>query len=270
VSTWRIDPGVARDLAELVGWSGADGPVALTRALGAALPSGSTAKLTAIAAGEVPPGADPEAVARRILADRAGGRPEVAWACWPMTTVMAALLETLAGTPLAVVAIRRIDRTAPPVDFHSVVAVDGLLCDPYFASVAAGPGSAEVERVVGGVWCRREDQDDGRWLLEIGNGRWGAGDTLLYRSVGALDRGDVEAFCRISVVFSGAPPRPMALVWREVDNVEVITHHDGTTATRTWRWDPDDVWQGRLDQAEHPDWPAATADFAARTGIPLL
>lgn len=271
MSPWRIDPGVARDLAAAIGWGPDDGPVALTRAIGAEVPAGSTAKLRAIAAGEVPPGADPEAVARRILADRGAGRPELAWSCWPLTTVMAALLATLPEIPCAVVAIRRIDGTAPPVDVHSLVAVDGLLCDPYFASVVAGPGADEVERTVSGVWNRRTDEPDGRWLLEIGNGRWGRGDGLVYRDLApALDRGDVAAFCTISITHSGAPPRPMAVVWRDHDVVDAITHGDGTTATRTWRWDPDDIWAGVLDQAEHPDWDAATADFAARTGIPVL
>jgi hypothetical protein len=270
VRTWRIDPGVARALADVVGWDAGAGPVALTRALGAAVPSGSTAKLRAVAADEVPPGADPEAVARRILADRETGRPELAWACWPMSTMMAALLATLADAAPAVAAIRRIDATAPPVDLHSLVAVDGLLCDPYFASVVAGPGAEERERWVGGVWSRREDEPDGRWTLEVGNGRWSEGNTLVYRDLGpALDRGDVEAFCRISARFSGAPPRPMGFVWRAADLVDAVMHHDGTTSTRTWTWDPACPWDGTLDQADHPDWPAAAEDFTRRTGIPL-
>lgn len=267
--TWRIDPGVARDLAAVVGWSPGDGPVALTRAFGARLPGGSTAKRAAVAAGEVPPGADPEAVARRILADRAAGRPEASWACWPMSTLMAALVETLADGRAAVAAVRRIDATAPPVDVHSLVVVDGLLCDPYFASVVAGPGADEVERTVGGVWCRRTDEPDGRWTIEVGNGRWDR--TLDYRLLApVLDRDDVAALCAVSVTFTGAPPAAYGFVWRQDDLVEALTHTDGTTATRAWTWDPADPTRGELDQVEHPDWAAATADFAGRTGIPLL
>ncbi len=272
MSAWRIDPGVARDLAALVGWEPGAGAPALTRALGAHVPSGSTAKLRAVAAGEVPPGADPGRVARRVLDDRAAGRPELAWACWPMSTLMAALLETLEDRPAAVAAIRRIDASAPPVDVHSLVVVDGLLCDPYFASVVADVGSDEVERTIGGVWSRRVDEPDGRWTFEVGNGRWGAGNTLLYRSLApVVDSGDVAALCAVSVTHTGAPPRPMGFVWRADDLVEAITHTDGTTATRTWTWAaPDRPWEGDLDQVEHPDWRAASADFAARTGIPLL
>ncbi|HEX7132414.1 MAG TPA: hypothetical protein VF228_07555 [Iamia sp.] len=269
MSHWRIDPGVARDLADVVGWDPGDGPVALTRALAARVPAGSTAKLAAVAAGEVPPGADAEAVARRIVADRAAGRPEPSWACWPRSTVMAALLVTLAGAPATVVALRRIDASAPPVDLHSLVVVDGLLCDTYFASVVAGPGAEEVERTVGGVWCRRIDEPDGRWRLFVGNGRWG--QTLDYRMLApVVDPGDVAAFCAVSTAHTGLPTRPTAFVWRAADLVETITHADGTTATRSWTWDPADPRQGVVDQAEHPDWPAATDDFKARTGIPLL
>ncbi len=267
--TWRIDPAVAGDLAALVGWAPGDGPIALTRALAAHVPSGSTAKRAAVAAGEVPPGADPEAVARRILADRAAGRPEPAWACWPMTTLLAALLETVAGTRANVVGIRRIDDTAPPVDVHSLVLVDGLLCDPYFASVVAGPGADEVERTVGGVWCRRTDEPDGRWTMAVANGRWSR--TLEYRVLApTLDRGDVAALCAVSATHSGAPPLSYAFLWRDDDLVEALTHTDGTTAVRTWRWDPHDHTRGDLHEEAHADWAGATDDFAARTGIRLL
>ena len=234
------------------------------------MPTGSTAKLAAGAAGETPPGADPEAVARRIVDDRTAGRPEVAWSCWGVSTVMAALVETLAERPATVAAIRATEADWVPVDVHSLVVVDGLLCDPYFASVVAGPGSDEVERTVGGVWSSRTDEPDGRWAFVAGNGRWSR--TLGYRVLApVLDRDDVATFCTISITHSGAPPHPFGLVWRAEDLVEALTHHDGTgAATRTWTWDPADIWTGTIDQAEHPDWRAATEDFAARTGIPLL
>jgi hypothetical protein len=270
VTTWRIDPGVARALADLVGWEPDDGPVALTSALGARVPTGSTAKLAAVAAGETPPGADPEAVARRIVDDRTAGRPEVAWSCWGVSTVMAALVETLAERPATVAAIRATEADWVPVDVHSLVVVDGLLCDPYFASVVAGPGSDEVERTLGGVWSSRTDEPDGRWAFTAGNGRWSR--TLGYRVLApVLDRDDVATFCTISIAYSGAPPLPFGFVWRDDDLVEALTHHDGAgAATRMWTWDPADIWTGTIDQAEHPDWAAATEDFATRTGIPLL
>ena len=270
MSPWRIDPGVAGALADLVGWEAGDGPVALTSALGARVPTGSTAKLAAVAAGETPPGADPEAIARQVVADRAAGRPELTWSCWGVSTLMAALVETLAGRPAAVAAIRRIDDTAPPVDVHSLVVVDGLLCDPYFSSVVAGPGSEEVERTHVGVWCRRTDEPDGRWSLEVGNGRWGR--HLEYRLLApVVDRDDVAAFCVISATHTGAPTRPFARVWRDASGVEAFTHEAGGAAVRTWTWaGRDAIWEGTIDQAEHPDWAAATADFAVRTGIALL
>lgn len=269
MGTWRIDPGVAADLADLIGWQPDDGPVALTSAVVGGIPTGSTAKLEALAEGRTPPGADPEAVARRILADRAAGRPEVTWSCWPASTVMAALLDTLHDRPASVTAIRRIDELAPPVDVHSVVVTDGLLCDPYFGSVVAGPGSEEVERAHNGVWSRRGDEDDGRWTFDVGNGRWDR--HLEYRLLApVLDRGDVAAFCVVSATHTGAPTRPFARIWRDGAGVEAFTHGEGGAAVRTWTWaGVDRIWEGTVDQAEHPDWPAATADFAGRTGVLL-
>ncbi|HEU5150143.1 MAG TPA: hypothetical protein VFU19_06570 [Iamia sp.] len=267
--TWRIDPGVARALADLVGWAPEDDAPALSQALGAAVPTGSTAKLEAVAAGLTPPGADPEAIARRVVEDRAAGRPEVAWSCWAASTVMAALVATLTDRPVAVAAIRRIDDAAPPVDLHSLVVVDGLLCDPYFTSVVAGAGADEVERTHVGVWCRRTDEPDGRWRMEVGNGRWSR--RLEYRLLApVIDRADVAALCVVSATHTGAPTRPFARVWRDASGVEAFTHEAGGAAVRTWTWaGPDTIWDGALDQAEHPGWPAATADFATRTGIPL-
>lgn len=267
--TWRIDVGVARDVADLIGWSPADDAVRLTRALLAAVPAGSTAKIAAVAAGELPPGADPEAVARRILVDRAAGRPEPAWACWPMSTLMAALVTTLTDRTAQVVGIRSISPTAAPVDVHSLVAVDGLLCDPYFASAVAGPGAEETERLVDGVWSRRTDEADGRWTLEVGNGRWGT--HLTYRVLmPVMDRGDVTMWSRVAVDHSGAPPWNLGFVWDDERCVEASTLSDGATRIRTWRWASGAVWEGTLDEVELADWPEAAAAFAERTGIPLL
>ncbi|QYG95085.1 hypothetical protein HC251_23400 [Iamia sp. SCSIO 61187] len=268
MSAWRIDAGVARDLAALVGWEPDAGSVALVEGLAATVPSGSTAKLEAVAAGRTPPGADPEATARRVLADRAAGRPEVSWSCWAMSTLMAALVETLGGGPAAVAAIRRVDAASPPVDVHSLVVVDGLLCDPYFSSVvpAAGP---EVERVHHGVWARRTDEPDGRWRCAVRNGRWPI--ALEYRLLGVpVDRGDVAAFCAISTTHTGAPGRPYARVWRSAAGIEAFVHEAGGAAVRAWRWaPPGGGGAGTTAQDEHPDWAGAAAGFAARTGIPL-
>lgn len=268
MSVWRIDAGVARDLAARVGWEPGDGSVALVEGLAASVPSGSTAKLEAVAAGRIPPGADPEAVARRVLADRSAARPEVSWSCWAMSTLMAALVETLGAGPVTVAAIRRIDAASPPVDVHSLVVVDGLLCDPYFSAVVPAAG-AEVERVHDGVWAWRTDEPDGRWRCAVRNGRWPI--ALEYRLLSAVvDPGDVAAFCAISATHSGAPGRPYARVWRRAAGIEAFVHEAGGAAVREWRWaPPGGVGVATTDQVEHPDWVGAAAGFAARTGIPL-
>lgn len=265
---WTIDAGVARDVADLIGWSPEDDAVRLTRAIVATIPAGSTAKIAAVAAGELPPGADPEAVARRILADRTAGRPEVTWACWPMSTLMAALVVTLTDRAAQVVGIRSISPTAAPVDVHSLVAVDGMLCDPYFASAVAGPGDEDTERLVDGVWSRRTDEGDGRWTLEVGNGRWGT--HLTYRVLmPVMDPDDVAMWSRVAVDHSGAPPWGLAFVWDDERCVEAMARPDETARIRTWRWAPGRVWEGDLDEVELSDWPEAAAAFAERTGIPL-
>jgi len=268
---WRVDAGLARELAELVGWDPGDGPGALVAALAARVPAGTTAKLAAVAAGQVPPGADPEAIARQIVTDRVEGRPTPAWSCWALCTVLAALVDTMGGGGARVVALRRIDGRAPEVDLHSVVLVPHagatLLCDPYFAAVVGGPGTPQRERAHLGVWAQRTDEADGRWTYEVGHGRWR--HRLRYRVLGpALDRGDVRACCAISVVHSGVPPTPFAGLWRDDLAVDAHTHSGGGCAVREWRRaGPDAVWEGEVTLTEHPDWAAATADLATRTGI---
>ena len=98
--TWRIDPGLAADLAAGLGWDPGDGVAALTARLPEQVPAGSTAKLSAIAAGDVPPGADVDQLARALVdhqhalaAPPAGGAPSPSWSCWVFTSAMAALVD---------------------------------------------------------------------------------------------------------------------------------------------------------------------------------
>ncbi len=273
-SPWRIDPGLARDLSGLIGTPADAGPLALLGAMADQVPAGTTAKLDALAAGEPPPGADPDAIARRILDDRYRGAPTPAWSCWALSTLLAALLDA-GGHPASVIALRRIDDRAPAVDVHSVVLTDTVeeggrvLLDPYFAAALPGPGSAEGEGVHRGVRARRIDEPDGRWTY--GMDRRGRSGLLDYRSLAAdLDRGDVAAFCAISVTHTGVPPGPCASLWRAEVATDAYVHGAGGAAVREWRPGPvDPVEDGHAALTEHPGWAEAAADMGRRVGFPL-
>lgn len=270
-SPWPIDPGAARDLAEVIGWDPGTGPSSLLGALADHIPAGTTAKLEAVAHGELPPGADPEAVARRILDDRTRGRPTPAWSCWALSTVMAALLAA-GEIPCDVVALRRIDGRSPLVDVHSLVLVGGpepMACDPYFASVLPGPGERDREGLHRGVWARRTDEPAGRWTYEVGRRRWSS--PLCYRTLApVLDRGDVAALCAVSVTHTGVPPGPCASLWRADVATDAFVHRDGGAAVREWRGEGPDAMEGVTQVTEHADWDAAAADLGDRTGIAIL
>ena len=157
---WRIDRGVASDLAAVLGWVPAEGAAALALRLPERVPAGSTAKLAAVARGEVPPGSDADHLARVVLeaqlawVDRPdGGAPSPSWSCWVFTTLMAALADWADLGPVSVAGMRRVDERAPVVDFHAAVVVgDGaapLVCDPYFGTAVelpAEPGPTAVNR----------------------------------------------------------------------------------------------------------------------------
>lgn len=265
---------MARALAAMIGWDPGSGPVALAGAMADHVPAGTTAKIAAMAAGEVPPGADPEGIARRILDDRESGAPTPAWSCWALSTLMAALLGH-GGLPAVVVALRRIDDDAPVVDVHSLVLTvtdDGPVgIDPYFAAVVPGPGRAERSLVHRGVWAERTDEPSaGRWTYEVGRGRMAI--RLRYRTLApVVDVGDVTAFCAVSVTHTGVPPGPCASLWRDEVATDAFVHHTGGAAVREWRRvGTAAVWDGEATLTEHPDWAAAAADMGARTGVALL
>ncbi|MCU1352383.1 MAG: hypothetical protein JWM05_1592, partial [Acidimicrobiales bacterium] len=163
---WRIDAGLARDLSAAVGWRPADGVAALMGRLPERVPCGSTAKLDAMAAGAVPPGADAGGLARRVvehraaLADRpAGGAPTPSWSCWVTATLAATLLVDAEVGPVRVAAVRRVDERSPVVDLHAAVLVDdgaeSWLGDPYFGLAVRVPdrpgGVAADETATGSI-----------------------------------------------------------------------------------------------------------------------
>ncbi len=278
---WQIDRGVAQDLGGFLGWRSGDGPEALVAALGARLPAGSTAKLDAVRRGAIPPGADPELLARQILGDVEAGRPMWAWSCWVYATLFAALVETADIATADVVATRRFDDRSPLVDFHSAVLVDDgtttILSDPFFVAVLPGPGAAETEAVHQGVWARRTDEAHGSWSYIVGSGRWV--QRLQYRRFSvALSNDDVRALCAISVTFSGVPAVPTARLWRTDEVVEASVRDPESTPgppravarLQTWRWSaPGDPWRGHHHETDHDSWAQAVDAFTARTGVTL-
>jgi hypothetical protein len=214
------------------------GAALLLEHLAQTMPTGSTTKLAAIARDEVPPGADPVAVAEAWLA-----QPGWAWSCWGISTLYAALVER-AGTSLRaeVVGARRIDPSAPPVDVHSVVVLhEGdrqWLTDPYFGiGPIPAPGG---DRIRPGSW--------GEAFLE-GPTWWTACGSAAGRSVAryrtfthALTPGDVEALCRVSVTHSGVSPRPRAYLATPDGSMSATEDREGRVVLRRWRLPAGQVW----------------------------
>lgn len=288
-SPWRIDAALATDAAALLGWDPATGPEALVGPLGRRVPAGSTAKLAAMAAGEVPPGRDPDALLRRVLADADADRPSPSYSCWVLCTVYAALVETLDVGRTSIVVTRRIDERSPIVDLHSSVLVDpdaptdadtdrrgdtdrdgdrgARLVDPYFYVALGGPGGDDVEAVGAGVWALRTDEADGRWSYRVHHARWAT--PLRYRILGVdLDRDDVHAFCAVSAQFSGVTPRNSANLLTVDGMVDARQNEDGTATVRHVVADhPGQAWSAAVHRTVEPDWPTAMARLADLTGV---
>lgn len=202
-------------------------------ALSARVPAGTGAKLDAVAADAVPPGADPSSCAEDVL----GGR-RTSWSCWPLATLAAALLRST-GWPVDVFATRRIDPKAPPVDFHAAVVIrspDGdMLADPYHYAPPLPLGAGAVEATRPGRWSLL-DAGRGRFTLTNGGPRFGV---LRYRLFSEpLGPGDVDALCRVSVLHSGAPRRRQA-TWLRPDGYAVLrVTAGGAVALDRWRAAP--------------------------------
>jgi hypothetical protein len=205
------------------------GAGALVGRLARTFPGGTTAKMEAMAAGDVPPGADPAAVVAEWTA-----RPGLAWSCWAAATVFAALVHAGDRLRADVVGARRIDLTAPPVDVHTLVVLhDGdrtWVADPYFGvPPIAAPGGTATRP---GVWGAAA-ADGAAWRTAAA--RCSARSVLRYRSITLpLDRADVEAFCRISVTHTGVSPRPWAQLLTDDGGVVAAVDRSGAVLVRRW------------------------------------
>lgn len=276
---WAIDPGLARELAAAIGWSGDDGIGALARRIPQVLPCGSTAKLAAVAAGSVPPGADVDELAAEVVAllDEVrsappGGARAPSWSCWVTATVMAALVEAAGVGPVRVAALRRFGEGTADVDLHAGVFVgegdDGWLCDPYFGTAIAAPTRSVPETAADAdLWSLRAGLgDDERPVLDLWSAR--SEQVLHYRLFApVLDRGDVHAICAVSTTHSGVPLRPYARLNRPDGLVEAREPEGG--GGRVDRWTASGRGDAPATRAgtDHPTWAHAVDDFAARTGI---
>jgi hypothetical protein len=273
---WRIDPGLASDLAAALGWAPEHGAAALTTRLPERVPAGSTAKLAAVARGDVPPGSDADDLARVVLDHQltwADGTPAVSpspsWSCWVFTTLMASLVDWADLAPVQVAGLRRIDERAPIVDFHAAVVVgDGdspLICDPYFGLVVTLPAQLDTATIADtAIGTATADRGvDGTWSFDAQLARWDNG--CGYRMVApALDRGDVQAFCAVSVTHSGVPSKPYARLHRGAQVVDVVAHVDRSATASRWERAPD----GQVVEAvaERATWDEAVDVFAGWTG----
>lgn len=202
----------------------------LVEAVSVGVLAGSIAKGAAMEAGEVPPGAEPASVAERWLAD-----PAVSWSCWPTCTLLAALADAC-GFRAEVVAGRRVDGAAAPVDFHSFVVLDDdrgrWICDPYFGvgPIPADRGGRVVRPGVGGV-CTPEGPG---WSVAVSTAQWPV--TCAYRTITLpLGPADVEAFCRVSTTHTGVGPSRYALRLL-ADGVAMAREgSEGEASLRRWR-----------------------------------
>ena len=271
---WRLDAGLAGELAAVLAWAPDDGVPALVGAVAGRVVAGSTAKLDAVAAGRLPPGADAPGLARRLVADAESGAPSPAWSCWVTGAVTAALVESTGMGHARLAAVRRAGPRAPAVDLHAaVVVVDdgtaGWLCDPYFSAVLPAPGAAELEGTGVGTWGIRQDLPDGRWAYRLGSGRWA--HRLHYRSFApALAPTEVAALCAVSVTHTGVAPARFARLARADAVTEALEHGDGTTTLRRWcPRVPGAVWAGTSEERAFPRWGAAADAFGEATGVPL-
>lgn len=278
--TWQIDLGLAADLAAALGWSPDQGAAALAVLLPERVPCGSTAKLAAMARGEVPPGSDADGLARAVLDHQLvwagrpeGGAPSPAWSCWVFTTLMASLLDWGDLGPVQVVGLRRVDERAPVVDFHAAVAVgDGpspLICDPYFGTAVelpAEPGTAN-STVLGPATATAQRDPDGAWHLDAQLAEWS--QSSRYRVVGPwLDRGDVRAFCAVSATHSGVPARSFARLHLDGRVATAVAHLDGSA--RAERLERGDDGQVVRTGEEHATWAEAVDAFARWTGVRII
>lgn len=231
---------------------------ALAEAVSTGMLAGSIAKQQAMELGEVPPGADPAAVVERWLDD-----PGISWSCWATSTALAALAEAC-GYGAEVVAGRRVDGAAAPVDFHSfVVLADDRgrwVCDPYFG-VGLVPASGGGDVVRPGVRGSCVPSGQG-WVIEVATAQWAP--TCRYRTLTLpLGPGDVEAFCRVSTTHTGVGSSRYALRLLP-DGVAMARAAEGGDPTlRRWRLAPDQVSGAEPEESRHATLGEAVAALRA-------
>jgi hypothetical protein len=229
-----------------------EGAAHLLDRMAATVPTGSTAKLEAVAADQVPPRADPTPVAETWLA-----RPGLAWSCWAVSTLYAALVAHAGALTADVLGARRVDPASVPVDFHSVVEVREVrsgprrwLTDPYF-------WISPIEAPVGdtlrpGVWG--EAVADGPvWRTAVGS--CAVRYLLRYRTfTTALIASDVEGLCRVSVTYTGVATRARAHLATADGVVAASADRDGVVRLRRWRAGPTEVWGVPCETVELNHW----------------
>jgi hypothetical protein len=232
----------------------------------------------------VPPGDDPEALARQIVGHLharvdppLAGAASPSWSCWVTASITAALATSVGLGPVALAATRRTDDRAPTADFHAAVVVgegaDAWLCEPYFgvalplpeepgrgAAVDLGSVAADVVRTT-----------DHGWDLNVRLATWSAG--LSYRLLApALDRDDVRALCAVSVSHTGVPNRPYARLHADGGALDVHEDAQGAGVVRHPVRPPSAPAgaPATLETTTYPDWVGAADDFAARTGVRIV
>jgi hypothetical protein len=253
--SFRVPPGLAdacfvrlgvdapRDIA---------GAHRLLEAMAALVPTGSTAKNEAVDAGRVPPGHDPVLVADAWLA-----RPGLAWSCWAVATLYAALVAAGGEVSSSVLGARRVDPATVPVDVHSVVELrhrgDRWVADPFFWLAPARAPVGELVRPTG--WGHAVLRGDA-WQTAVGS--CASPHLLRYRTFTLpLTAEDVEGFCRISLTHTGVSARPRAHLATADGMVAATVDRDGAVRFRRWRADPTAAWGTSCETVELTGWEEA-------------
>jgi hypothetical protein len=199
---------------------------ALFRAWCASVPIDNVAKEEARRDGRVPPGDDPAQGAADFLAMGLGGT------CWAHSSLLAGLL-TAAGAR-ATVGLDRMVRDDGIVDFHSFAVLhdDGgpWILDPVWPTGDPLPLRAGARGTHPVVAVGVDADGDGLRLwhwVEPGPAR------VRYAVVSTvLDRGDVRAWCEISLRHSGVPARILNLRRNppEISEAVLTARHPGSGA----------------------------------------
>lgn len=258
---FHIAPAVAADCFARLGVAAPrdiGGAGDLLTALAATLPTGSTAKNEAVAAGRVPPGDDPTRVAETWLA-----RPGLGWSCWAVATLYSALVTAGGEVSAAVLGARRVDPATAPVDVHSVVELghrgQRWLTDPYFWMAPVPAPVGEAWSPAG--WGHAVRVGDA-WHTAVGTT---AGSTLLrYRTFTLpLIRDDVDAFCRISLTHTGVSARPRVHLATEDGMVAASVGDDGAVRWQRWRRGRPAAWGAACETVEMGSWDEVESAVAA-------